>query len=460
MNAHWQQPNTTMATPPVAPPQRERSRRLKAALAAATRLISFGYLVLRATTAAGALVAGLVQTFVFARVLSPEQFSIFVLLASFGVSMALLDFGVVKLLFVRLRAAWLGNRINAGIAGQATAVVALYTLLCMICVAACVAVLAALPAVSATNALHYSLFFLFAALNFIWAPLRNISVAIDEFIFFESLEAARRIGNIVLTLAMLLGFPLLAFLIAINVLWAVLLSISIRRLVRYRVMTLDTAAILPSLRMFYVENRRGLIGSGTYATTEIFVYSFPYVVVSAFFGLGAPTIILDTTLKIFRGASLIYAAACDLFVPRQTKAFANRDRSTMVRATWLAALFCGVPAAVLCGILIVSANKIFGLLLGPAATMPAEVAPILVVLLIANLTQMVSHSLLVHSGFFKEVGKLGTIIAVAMTATTAFALWVGIDIIGFLKIYTGVYSCGALISVVLVLRGPVRSVTN
>jgi hypothetical protein len=108
----------------------------------------------------------------------------------------------------------------------------------------------------------------------------------------------------------------------------------------------------------------------------------------------------------------------------------------------------------------VSANKIFGLLLGPAATMPAEVAPILVVLLIANLTQMVSHSLLVHSGFFKEVGKLGTIIAVAMTATTAFALWVGIDIIGFLKIYTGVYSCGALISVVLVLRGPVRSVTN
>jgi O-antigen/teichoic acid export membrane protein len=164
-------------------------------------------------------------------------------------------------------------------------------------------------------------------------------------------------------------------------------------------------------------------------------------------------------MKILRGASLLYGAACDLVVPRQTRAFANRDASTMIRATWLAAILCVIPAAVLCGILMVSAHWIFAFLLGPAAVMPAEAAPILVVLLFANLTQMVSHSLLVHSGFFKEVAKLGVITAVAMTAATAFGLWTGADIVGFLKIYTGIYTCGALISVVLVLRGPVRTVT-
>jgi O-antigen/teichoic acid export membrane protein len=188
-------------------------------------------------------------------------------------------------------------------------------------------------------------------------------------------------------------------------------------------MTLKLRGLARNLRTFYHDNRHGLIGSGVYATTEIYVYGFPYVVASVFFGLGAPTIILDTTMKILRGASLLYGAACDLVVPRQTRAFANRDASTMIRATWLAAILCVIPAAVLCGILMVSAHWIFAFLLGPAAVMPAEAAPILVVLLFANLTQMVSHSLLVHSGFFKEVAKLGVITAVAMTAATAFGLW-------------------------------------
>lgn len=39
----------------------------------------------------------------------------------------------------------------------------------------------------------------------------------------------------------------------------------------------------------------------------------------------APVIILDTVFKIFRGATLIYAAALDPLVPRQTRAFAEHD---------------------------------------------------------------------------------------------------------------------------------------
>ena len=432
---------------------------LRSALTAANRFVSIGYLFLRATTAAGAVFAGLVQTFVFAHILGAEQFSIFVLLGSFGTSLALLDIGVVKILFVRMRAAFLGGHIDDAIAAQSTAVVAFYTFIALTSVALCIAIFAALPEVPAWNALQFDLFFLFAALNFVWFALRNLSVAVEEFIFFESLEAIRRVGNMALTLAMLIGFPVLAFLIAINVLWAVLLTASVARLVQRGALTLRFGGIARNLRGFYRENRHGLIGSGIYATSEIYVYAFPYVVVSSFFGLGAPTIILDTTFKVLRGASLLYGAACDLVVPRQTRAFAKRDASSMVRATWLAAGLCVIPAAVLCAILMVSAQWIFAFLLGPAAIMPADTASVLVVLLFANLTQMVSHSLLVHSGFFKEVAKLGVLTAVALTATTALALWVGTDIVGFLKIYTGIYACGALISVVLVLRGPVRSVT-
>ena len=74
------------------------------------RLISIPFFLLRTTTAGAALLTGLLQTYVFAHVLSPQRFSIFILVAAFGYSLWLIDFGIVKILFVRLRARFLGGR--------------------------------------------------------------------------------------------------------------------------------------------------------------------------------------------------------------------------------------------------------------------------------------------------------------------------------------------------------------
>jgi hypothetical protein len=65
---------------------------------------SLRYLALRATTSTGAVIAGLVQTFVFARVLSPELFSIFILVGTLGLALWLFDLGIARIPFVRLRA--------------------------------------------------------------------------------------------------------------------------------------------------------------------------------------------------------------------------------------------------------------------------------------------------------------------------------------------------------------------
>ena len=56
------------------------------------RLISIPFFLLRTTTASAALVTGLLQTYVFAHVLSPQRFSIFILVAAFGYSLWLIDF--------------------------------------------------------------------------------------------------------------------------------------------------------------------------------------------------------------------------------------------------------------------------------------------------------------------------------------------------------------------------------
>src|SRR3972149_8630429 len=87
------------------------------------RLISIPFFLLRSTTAGAALLTGLLQTFVFAHVLSPERFSIFILVAAVGYSLWLIDFGIVKILFVQQRARFLASDRHDAIAGQATAIV-------------------------------------------------------------------------------------------------------------------------------------------------------------------------------------------------------------------------------------------------------------------------------------------------------------------------------------------------
>src|ERR1700693_4946427 len=90
------------------------------------RMISIPFFLLRTTTAGAALVTGLLQTYVFAHVLSPQRFSIFILVAAFGYSLWLIDFGIVKILFVRLRARFLAGDRSDAVAGHATAVTLFY----------------------------------------------------------------------------------------------------------------------------------------------------------------------------------------------------------------------------------------------------------------------------------------------------------------------------------------------
>ncbi|MGH6683523.1 MAG: hypothetical protein ACRECA_06295, partial [Pseudolabrys sp.] len=121
-----------------------------------------------------------------------------------------------------------------------------------------------------------------------------------------------------------------------------------------------------------------------------------------------------------------------------------------------AAALCSIPAAFACIILIFGADKLFHVLLGSAATMPPATTPILIVLMIANLAQMVANSVLVHNGYFREVAYIGVGVAVAMTGVGALAIFTHLDIVQFLETYTAVYACGAMAAVVLMIRGPIR----
>lgn len=424
-------------------------------LRAIAGLLSLRYVVLRASTAGAAIAGGLVQTFVFARVLNPQDFSIFILIGTFGLSLWLFDLGAAKILYVRQRERHLTASRDAAVPGQSSAVVLLYALIVLTGSLLCFAVMSARPSVDIGRAVECALFFSFSALNLVWFPLRNVSNAVDEFIAFEALEAVRRVGHIALILAMLIGLPIFISMLLANLLWFVLLAACIARLGRKGALALQIAGAVAALTAFWRGNRTELLRSGNYAMAELTVYNFPYMVVPLMFGLGAPTIILDTVFKIFRGAALIYAAGLDPLVPRQTRAFAERDAATLKKATLMATVLCAVPTAALCVLLTFAGDRVFAVLLGPAATVPA-VTPILIVLLIANMIQNVASCLLQHTGFFREIARVATFLVVAMATMTGIVYVAGLDIVGFIGAYTAVYIGGAGLYIAYVVRKPFR----
>ena len=163
--------------------------------------LSIPYLLLRLTTAGGGLLAGLIQTFVFARILDPERFSIYILVGMLGVTLWLLDLGMAKIIFVRLRLWFLGEaEEDHDITRYATAIVILYSLLSFVGTVACFLGGQFYFGWSFQESLELSLFFLFTAVTLVWFVVRNISVAVDDFIFFESLEACRRVAHIAVML--------------------------------------------------------------------------------------------------------------------------------------------------------------------------------------------------------------------------------------------------------------------
>lgn len=417
-------------------------------------VLSLRYFFLRSSTAVTAVAAGLVQTFVFARVLTPERFSIFILIGTLGVSLWLFDLGAAKILFVRLRNRHLGLRDDETVPAHSTAVVLLYGLIVLAGTLVCFAGFSLQSAVTPWQAGEYALFFSFSAFNLVWFPLRNVSTAVDKFIYFESLEAVRRCGHIAIMLAMLVGLPLPAFLVLANLLWFALLGICGARLMRAGALAPPFGKFGAALLAFWRLNRADILRSGLYANAELIIYTFPYLVVPMAFGLGAPTIILDTVFKVFRGTTLIYSAGLDPLVPQQTRAFALHDAATLKKATLTAAILIALPTAALSIVLLTAGDRLFALLLGHAATVPRQAVLALVVLLFANMAQNVASCLLLHTGFFREIARVAAFLLAAMAAMTAAVLAAGLDINGFLVGYTAVYIAGAALYLVYLVRRP------
>jgi O-antigen/teichoic acid export membrane protein len=421
------------------------------------RLIPVPYLLLRGSTAAGAVLMGFVQTFVFARILTPERFSVFIIVGAIGFTIWLAELGLPGILFVNLRGHHLAGRRDEKTAREATAVVLLFAGLAIAASLICFAIASAQNGATIRSAFELAAFLLYVTLNLPWSALRSVSIAVDQYIFYERLELARRVINITAMIALLTGLPITAFLAGTDVLWALAFAAASTRLVRAGALTRSPHRLLPDLLSFVRSNRTSVAHSSAGALSAMFITTFPYYVVPIWFGLGAAPIILEVTFKIYRGSCVLYAAICDLALPGQTRAFAAHEAGRLVRTTLLAAGLCCIPAAIACCVLIFAGAPFYALLLKSAATVPSAVTPILVVLLIAAVIHTVAEILLQHTGFFRSVAIYGACIVAAMVAGTVVSFVAGRGLTDFLAVYAAVYAAGSACLAIAALLGPIRT---
>jgi hypothetical protein len=424
------------------------------------RLISLPYLLLRFSTAGGAFAMGFVQTLVFARILTPEEFSAFIVVAAIGHSLWLTELGLPNILFINLRGPFLAGTGDAKAAREATAVVLFYTALAVAAALVCFAIGAARASSTLPGAYELAFFLLYNTLNLAWGALRSISIAVDLYLFYERLELFRRVINIATMLALLVGLPLSVFLIGSNILWAILFAAACAKLIQRGALSPQLRNAGSDLALFFRSNRKAVVRSSTGALSNIFITTFPYYVVPIWFGLGTAPIILELTFKIYRGSCGIFAAICDLAVPEQTRAFAARDLKRLVRTTLLAVGLCAIPAAIGCGLLIFGGTQIYAFLLRAAATVPPAVTPIVIALVLASVVQIVAEVLLQYTGFFRSTALNGAVVAALMVIATAIAFVAKLDLVGFLAVYAAVYAAGAVGLMIAALFGPIRAAAH
>ena len=89
--------------------------------------------------------------------------------------------------------------------------------------------------------------------------------------------------------------------------------------------------------------------------------------------------------------------------------------------------------------------------------MPAATTPILIVLLLFNVAQTVSNSLLLHTGYFRHLAMIAAGLALALTVMTAIVLALKLDITGFLWGYAITFAISVAFSVAAVMWGPIRA---
>ncbi|MBI5260647.1 MAG: hypothetical protein HY852_02370 [Bradyrhizobium sp.] len=418
------------------------------------------YLALKASNTAFQLVFGILTTYVFLRILSPDVFAAYILISAIGGYSSLADLGCSNLIYVNMRQAYLGGHHLGAAFEEALAALLTYCAVVLLVLFVVSALIVADVIENHGAPLNLILYLLFWLLLLPWNIVRTAANAVDLYVPFEIIELIRRSLVTGFLVSLLTGLEVRQYLIAINVVWGGCFLVAAfygRRL--FRKFGAGKESIGAAVVRLYRDRLASVKAVAAFNVSAFTIYIFPYFIIPA---MSFPTnalVVFDTFYKVGRFGATAYRVAGDAFLPMQTRAVhegRTRDLMSSV-AKVMAFQFVIFLVGAIC--LLAGSNWIFPALLNGKVEISQAIVLMMVAMLFLELIQLTLEAILINSGLFEPMAKLYVAVVSALgTVALVSYLWAWSFPL-FLGVYVLVYGIGAVLHVPLFLRylGPSRA---
>jgi len=420
------------------------------------------YLTLKVLNTAFQLVFGILTTYVFLRVLSPDVFAAYILISAIGGYAGLADLGCSNLIYVSMRKGYLdGHHPGIGPAlEEALGALLTYAAIVLIVLSVISALIVANVIENHGAPLDLILYLLFWLLLLPWNIVRTTANAVDLYVPFEIIELIRRLLVTGFLIAVLAGLPVREYLIAINVAWGgcfLLAAFYGRRL--FDEFGADKGSIAAAVVRLYRDRLASVKAVAAFNVSAFTIYVFPYFIIP---GMAFPSdalIVFDTFYKVGRFGATVYRVAADAFLPMQTRAVHEGRTRELILSVSMVLAFQFVIFLVGAIALLGGSDRIFPALLNGKVDISQTIVLIMVAMLFLELIQLTLEVILINSGLFEPMAKLYVTVATALAALALVSYLCSLAFPTFLGAYVLIYGIGAILHVPLFLRylGPSRT---
>jgi hypothetical protein len=421
---------------------------------------NYTYFTLKMSNTAFQLAFGILTTYVFLRVLSPDVFAAYILISAIGAYANLADLGCSNLIYVNVRKAYLDGHHLGSALEEALGALVTYAAIILIVFSVVSALIIANVIENHGAPLNLILYLLFWLLLLPWNIVRTTANAADLYVPFETIELIRRLLVTGFLIAVFAGLQVREFLIAINVAWGgcfLLVAFYSRRL--FAEFDVDKGSIAAAVVRLYRDRLGSVKAVAAFNVSAFTIYVFPYFIIP---GMSFPSdalIVFDTFYKVGRFGATVYRVAADAFLPLQTRAVhEGRTRELMLSVgAVLAIQFVIFLTGAIC--LLGGSDWIFPALLNGKVEISQTIVLMMVAMLFLELIQLTLEVILINSGLFEPMAKLYVTILTALGAVALASHLFKLAFPTFLGAYVLVYGIGAIVHVPLFLRylGPHRT---
>lgn len=413
----------------------------------------YGFLALKVASTGLQVVFGILTTYVFLRILSPDVFAAYILISAIGGYTNVADFGCSNLMYVSMRKAYLDGQHLGTALEEALAALLIYGAVVLLVLFVVSALIIAGVIDNHGAPLNLILYLLFWLLLLPWRIVGSTANAVDLYVPFEILELMRRLLVTGLMILLLAGLEVRQYVIAINIAWAACFLVAAfyaRRL--FDKFGAGKEPISAAVARFYRDRLGSMKAVAAWNVSTLTILVFPYFIVSAMSFPKEALVVFDTFYKVCRFGATTYGLAGEAFLPLQTRAVhEGRPRDVMSSVGTVLALK-SIIFLIVAIFLLGGSDRIFPILLNGKVEISQTVVLMMVAMLFLQIIHLTLELILINSGFFEPMAKLYVTVVAALGAVALVTYLCKLAFPTFLGAYVLVYGLGAILHIPLFLR--------